>query len=185
MYTNQINLTQPTLSMPKTNETPSLKELAQGITKLKDSWHYEFKDQKYIFIKNIDDKLTELDVLKVFSQYGDIEDFYFLYDYKNKTKKNCAFLKYHQFESTVLAIDNLDNYKLLDKYIKVSHATSRVPDHDQFVVYHEAILDKLDEAIVYQGKEVKLPTKPKAKKASKSVKEEDPLNNMSTEIMDL
>ena len=170
--------------MFKTKETPSSKELAQRITKLKDSWHYQFKDQKYIHISNIDDRLTELDILKIFSQYGDIEDFYFIYDYKTKKRKNSAFLKYHLFESTVLAVDNLDNYKLLDKYLKVSHANSKPPNHEQFVVYHEAILDKLDEAIIYEGIKTKLPSKPKAKKYN-ATKEEDPLHHISSEMMEL
>ncbi|KAL6936540.1 uncharacterized protein HGUI_00569 [Hanseniaspora guilliermondii] len=171
--------------MSKLKDNPSLKELEQGITNLKDSWHYQFKDQKYIHISNINERLTELDILKIFSQYGDIEDFYFLYDYKTKKRKNSAFLKYNLFESTVLAIDNLNNYKLLDKCMKVSHANSRLPDHEQFVVYHEAILDKLDEAIVYQGSMPNLPTQPKSKGKKVTVKDEDPMKNMSSEIIDL
>lgn len=171
--------------MSKSRDNPSLKELEQGITNIKDSWHYQFKDQKYIHISNIDERLTELDILKIFSQYGDIEDFYFIYDYKTKKRKNSAFLKYNLFESTILSIDNLDNYKLLDKYLKVSHANSRLPDHEQFVVYHEAILNKLDEAIIYKGSMPNLPTQPKSRGQESSVKEEDPMNDISSEIIDL
>ncbi|XBW38534.1 hypothetical protein QEN19_004122 [Hanseniaspora menglaensis] len=139
--------------MANNQKNPSEKELELGITRLKDSWHYDFKDHLYVFITGIDEKLTELDVLKVFSQYGNIVDLFFIYDYKKKIKKSSCVLQYDTFESCVLAVDNLNNYKLLDRWIKVSHTKCKYPDHQDFKKYHDHIMTKLDEAIVYEGDE--------------------------------
>lgn len=43
-------------------------ELQRGITVGRGSWHDEFKNSSYIYVGNLDDELTEGDILSVFSQ---------------------------------------------------------------------------------------------------------------------
>jgi hypothetical protein len=49
------------------------RELAQG-TSLDSSWHNDYRDTAWLFIGNLPQRLTEGDVLCVFSQFGEIED---------------------------------------------------------------------------------------------------------------
>ncbi|KAL6926751.1 hypothetical protein ACO0SA_004857 [Hanseniaspora valbyensis] len=170
--------------MSYSKKSESEKELELGIFRLKDSWHYEFKNQLYIFIGGIDKRLTELDILKVFSQYGNITDFFFLYDYKKKIRKNSCFLKYENFESCVLAIDNLNNFKLLDGWLRVSHTDCKLPEHDAFKTYHQHIKKKLDEAIIYEGDDVDNESEQIEEKKTKFGATEDPMHMVSDELLD-
>lgn len=175
--------------MSSTFKSSSEKELDLGILKLKDSWHNDFKNQLYIFISGISEKLTELDILKVFSQYGNIVDLFFIYDYKKKIRRNSCFLKYSTFESCVLAIDNLDNYMLLGKGLKVSHTKCTLPKHEDFKAYHRHIMKKLDEAIIYEGDYIETEDvnsesiQPTAKLSNKEIIE-DPMHLVTDELLD-
>lgn len=175
--------------MPYNVESTSEKELHLGILKLKDSWHNDFKNDLYIFISGISERITELDILKVFSQYGNIVDLFFLYDYKKKIRKQYCYLKYSAFESCVLAIDNLNNYKLLDKNLKVAHTKCTLPKHEDFKSYHRHIMKKLHEAMIYEGdciKTAEMKTNSLQPTAKLSNKEhlEDPMHLVSDELLD-
>jgi len=51
------------------------RELGQGV-KGGDtaSWHHRYKDSAYVFIGGLDYRLTEGDLLAVFSQFGEVVD---------------------------------------------------------------------------------------------------------------
>lgn len=173
-----------------TQKNPSEKELELGILKLRDSWHNDFKNQLYIFITGVDERITELDILKIFSQYGNILDLFFIYDYKRKVRKNSCVLKYSSFESCVLAVDNLNNYKILDKWLKVSHAKGKHPESQEFRTYHEIVKQKLDEAIIYESDSTDLYSQksPEIKTISKEKPfkvSEDPMAFVNSELLDL
>ncbi|KAI7830047.1 hypothetical protein BX661DRAFT_180994 [Kickxella alabastrina] len=68
------------------------------------SWHDEYKDSAYIFIGGLPFGLTEGDVICVFSQFG------------YGKSKGYGFL-----QSTVLAVDNLNGAKVLDRVLRVDH----------------------------------------------------------------
>ncbi|KAL9656772.1 hypothetical protein ABK040_002744 [Willaertia magna] len=114
------------------------KELSLGYTNTSSSWHFQekYNSSSYIYIGGLDYRLTEGDILTVFSQYGEIIDIdlireeenkdynkdYKDYNNNNKMSKGFCFLSYENIKSTILAIDNLNGIQLGDKIICVDHA---------------------------------------------------------------
>eukprot|EP00924_Labyrinthula_sp_SR-Ha-C_P001123 augustus_masked-scaffold_7-processed-gene-14.51-mRNA-1 protein AED:0.02 eAED:0.02 QI:0/-1/0/1/-1/1/1/0/160 len=96
-------------------------ELNQGIP-LTASWHSDWKHTNWIFCGNLDYSLSEGDVISVFSQYGEVEDFHLVRDEETGKSKGFCFLKYEDWRSTVLAIDNFNSSELLGRVLRVDHA---------------------------------------------------------------
>ncbi|KAJ2088985.1 RNA-binding protein Cwf29 [Coemansia sp. RSA 986] len=85
------------------------------------SWHDEYKDSAYIFVGGLSYDLTEGDVICVFSQYGEIVNVNLVRDKETGASKGFAFLQYEDQRSTVLAVDNLNGFKLLGRVLRVDH----------------------------------------------------------------
>ena len=95
-------------------------ELKMGID-VKNSWHNMYKDSAWIFIGGISYDLSEGDIIAVFSQYGEIVNINLIRDRKTGKSKGFAFLCYQDQRSTILAVDNLNGIKLLNRIIRVDH----------------------------------------------------------------
>ncbi|KAK6589040.1 hypothetical protein RS030_243566 [Cryptosporidium xiaoi] len=91
------------------------------------SWHDEYKNSSYIYIGGLDLGLTEGDIVTVFSQWGEPIDVNLIRDAKTGLSKGYCFLCYEDQRSTVLAVDNANDMKLLDKTIKVDHVKDYRP----------------------------------------------------------
>jgi len=65
--------------------------------------------------------LTEGDVITIFSQYGEIMDINMPRDKETGKPKGFAFLMYEDQRSTVLAVDNLNGAKVLERTLRVDH----------------------------------------------------------------
>ncbi|KAH9943191.1 uncharacterized protein BXZ73DRAFT_40667, partial [Epithele typhae] len=87
----------------------------------KGSWHDEYKDSAYIFVGGLPRELTEGDVITIFSQYGEIMDVNLPRDKETGKPKGFGFLMYEDQRSTVLAVDNLNGAKVLDRTLRVDH----------------------------------------------------------------
>ncbi|ANQ07743.1 Uncharacterized protein PCOAH_00021390 [Plasmodium coatneyi] len=85
------------------------------------SWHDQYKDSSYIYIGNLDRRLTEGDIVIVFSQFGEPIDVNLVRDKETGKSKGYCFLSYEDQRSTVLAVDNFNGYKLLDRPLVVDH----------------------------------------------------------------
>ncbi|ODV96070.1 hypothetical protein PACTADRAFT_49487 [Pachysolen tannophilus NRRL Y-2460] len=85
------------------------------------SWHQQYKDSSYIYIGSLPFDLTEGDILTIFSQYGVPVDLKLVRDSKTGNSKGFGFLKYEDQRSTILAVDNLNGIKILDRTVKVDH----------------------------------------------------------------
>ncbi|KAF8961108.1 hypothetical protein BDZ97DRAFT_1905645 [Flammula alnicola] len=85
------------------------------------SWHDEYKDSAYIFIGGLHFDLTEGDVITIFSQYGEVIDLNMPRDKETGKRKGFAFLMYEDQRSTILAVDNLNGAKVLEKTLRVDH----------------------------------------------------------------
>ncbi|RXW25794.1 hypothetical protein EST38_g19 [Candolleomyces aberdarensis] len=94
------------------------KELELGLTA---SWHDDYKDSARIFVGGLHNDLTEGDVITIFSQYGEIMDIHMPRDKETGGPKGFAFLLYEDQRSTVLAVDNLNGAKVLDRTLRVDH----------------------------------------------------------------
>ncbi|KAG8218904.1 hypothetical protein J3R82DRAFT_4585 [Butyriboletus roseoflavus] len=85
------------------------------------SWHDEYKDSAYIFIGGLHLDLTEGDVIAIFSQYGEVMDVNLPRDKTTGKTRGFGFLMYEDQRSTVLAVDNLNGAKVLDRTLRVDH----------------------------------------------------------------
>ncbi|KAH9424819.1 RNA-binding motif protein, X-linked 2 [Dermatophagoides pteronyssinus] len=96
------------------------RELEMGID-VKHSWHQMYKNSAWIFIGGLHYDLSEGDVLAVFSQYGEIVNINLVRDRKTGKSRGFAFLCYQDQRSTILAVDNFNGIKLLNRIIRVDH----------------------------------------------------------------
>lgn len=85
------------------------------------SWHHQYKDSCYIYIGGLDPRLTEGDVAIVFSQWGEPIDVVLVRDQKTGIPKGFGFLGYEDQRSTILAVDNANGMKLLQRTLRVDH----------------------------------------------------------------
>jgi len=85
------------------------------------SWHYKYKDSAYIFICGFPKKVTEGDLVIVFSQYGEIVDCRIVRDKKTGKSKGFGYICYEDKRSPVLAVDNLNGIKIGGNLILVDH----------------------------------------------------------------
>ncbi|KAG8897633.1 hypothetical protein FRB99_008017 [Tulasnella sp. 403] len=106
------------MNVVKEIQSINAKELEMGS---KGSWHDQYKDSAYIFVGGLHNGLTEGDVVTIFSQYGEIVDVNLPRDKETGKIKGFGFLMYEDQRSTVLAVDNLNGAKVLDRVLRVDH----------------------------------------------------------------
>ncbi|KAI3407060.1 hypothetical protein KGF56_000148 [Candida oxycetoniae] len=107
------------------------KELASKSISYKSSWHYDYRDTNYIYIGNIPQSITAKELIVIFSQYGVPTHLNLVGDNSGKEgeggeggkggHRGFAFLKYANFKSCILAIDNFNGIKLGDRILRVDH----------------------------------------------------------------
>jgi len=97
------------------------RELEMGVAGTKNSWHQEFKDSAWVFMGGMPYQLTEGDVICMFSQYGEVVHINLIRDHTSGKSKGFGFLCYEDQRSTILAVDNLNGFKILDRMIRVDH----------------------------------------------------------------
>ncbi|UZO19416.1 uncharacterized protein OCT59_010712 [Rhizophagus irregularis] len=95
------------------------------------SWHAQYKDSPYIFIGNIPYDLTEGDIITIFSQFGEVLDLQLVRNKQTGESKGFAFLRYEDQRSTILAVDNLNNFTLLGRTLRVDHASAETKDGEK------------------------------------------------------
>ncbi|KAG7382460.1 hypothetical protein PHYPSEUDO_004847 [Phytophthora pseudosyringae] len=88
---------------------------------LSGSWHQKYSESAWVFLGGLPFELSEGDVLCVLSQFGEVEDIHLVRDGKTGKTKGFAFVKFDDQRSTVLAVDNLNGFKLLDRVLRVDH----------------------------------------------------------------
>ncbi|ORX56766.1 hypothetical protein DM01DRAFT_1259742, partial [Hesseltinella vesiculosa] len=85
------------------------------------SWHAQYKDSSWVFVSNLDYELTEGDVICIFSQYGELMNIELVRDQKTGKSRGFGFLQYEDQRSTILAVDNLNGSKVLERTLRVDH----------------------------------------------------------------
>lgn len=96
----------------------------------KASWHDMYKDSAWIFVGGFPYTLTEGDIICVFSQYGEIVNIHLVRDKESGKSKGFCFICYEDRRSTILAVDNLNGIKLLNRSIRVDHVLDYKPPKD-------------------------------------------------------
>ncbi|XP_066257455.1 RNA-binding motif protein, X-linked 2-like [Euwallacea similis] len=96
--------------------------------KSKSSWHDQYRDSAWIFVGGLPYDLTEGDIICVFSQYGEVVNINLIRAKETGNSKGYCFLCYEDQRSTVLAVDNFNGIKILNRTIRVDHVQNyKVP----------------------------------------------------------
>jgi RNA-binding motif X-linked protein 2 len=93
----------------------------EDCTPVEASWHRDYDDTAFIYIGGLDERLTEGDVITIFSQYGEPVYLNLVRDKETGKSRGFAFLKYEDQRSCDLAVDNLGGAKVMERYLKVDH----------------------------------------------------------------
>lgn len=104
------------------------------------SWHADYSDTSYIYVGYLPIELEEKDILAIFSQYGNPTHLNLIRDRETGKSRGFCYLKYEDFRSCVLAIDNFNGIKVWDKRIKVDHVYYKLREgqnEDDFKVHYE------------------------------------------------
>eukprot|EP01138_Halocafeteria_seosinensis_P003464 gb/GECG01003540.1/.p1 GENE.gb/GECG01003540.1/~~gb/GECG01003540.1/.p1 ORF type:complete len:302 (+),score=51.69 gb/GECG01003540.1/:1-906(+) len=94
---------------------------------LKESWHWTYKGCAWVYVGGLPYKLTEGDVICIFSQFGEIEDIHLVRNEETGKSMGFAFVKYEDWRSTILAVDNMNGVEILGRTINVDHKKEYKP----------------------------------------------------------
>lgn len=133
------------MSVQKLNNT----ELQQG-TPFSASWHKDFADTNTIYVGHLPQEMNEHDLLILFSQYGVPIAVHLARDPISGKSKKYAFITFESWESTVLSVDNFDNWNITPTdRLKVNHAYYRersdtnMRNDDQVSKWEKAVKEEL------------------------------------------
>lgn len=87
----------------------------------KSSWHDQYKDSAWIFVGGLPYDLTEGDIICIFSQYGEVVNVNLIRAKDTGKSRGFCFLCYEDQRSTILAVDNFNGIKILNRTIRVDH----------------------------------------------------------------
>lgn len=106
------------------------------------SWHQDYADTSYIYVGNLHEKIQEIDLVKIFSQWGNPTHVNLIKDRDSGKSRGFAYLKYEDQRSCVLAVDNFNGVLIYERPLKVDHTYYQLRDgqeEDDFAVdYLEA-----------------------------------------------
>ncbi|GMM30009.1 U2 snRNP complex subunit [Martiniozyma asiatica (nom. inval.)] len=131
--------------MPTTKELSEQLLLLPQLPSVGATWHYDYRDSNSIYIGNLPPQMNEHDILIMFSQWGIPVFVKLMRDKISGKSHRYAFLRYEQWESTVLAVDNANGVELIPKEmikdgdnwngggLKVDHCTYKGYKYDAYV----------------------------------------------------
>ena len=102
----------------------------EDCTPVEASWHRDYEDTAFIYIGGLDDRLTEGDIITIFSQYGEPVFLNLVRDKDTGKSRGFAFLKYEDQRSCDLAVDNLGGAKVMDRFLRVDHTRYKKRDDE-------------------------------------------------------
>ena len=117
-------------------------ELKNGF---KGSWHDEYKNSAYIYIAGLPYELNEGDIMQMFSQYGEVVDLELKRDKETGNSLGYCFLAYEDQRSTVLAVDNFNETKVMGRTIKVDHTFYKPTNEEEFNQRRQKIFPYFDQ----------------------------------------
>uniref|UniRef100_A0A7E4VMJ0 RRM domain-containing protein n=1 Tax=Panagrellus redivivus TaxID=6233 RepID=A0A7E4VMJ0_PANRE len=113
----------------------NVRELKQGYTgDGSKSWHQQYAKSAWIYAGSLPFDLNEGDLLKVFSQYGEIVNINLMRDRTTGKSRGFAYICYADQRSTILAVDNFNGINLVGRPIHVDHVEEyRLPKYKEDV----------------------------------------------------
>eukprot|EP00834_Sanchytrium_tribonematis_P002297 NODE_67_length_25542_cov_1.476831.p18 type:complete len:164 gc:universal NODE_67_length_25542_cov_1.476831:13594-13103(-) len=101
------------------------------------SWHHDYSSN-WIFVGNVKSDISNADLLILFSQYGEPVHL------ERNENNSFAFLKYQNFNSTVLAIDNFNGSEYKGCILHIDHAKERKSDGNPLFELHPFDVEIVD-----------------------------------------
>jgi RNA-binding motif protein, X-linked 2 len=86
------------------------------------SWHTDYRDTSTVYVGGLDPRLSEGDVLAIFSQFGEPVWLRLARDRDTGKSKGFGWLRYEDQRSCDLAVDNLSGADVLGRKLGVDHA---------------------------------------------------------------
>jgi RNA-binding motif protein, X-linked 2 len=102
----------------------------ENCTSTSASWHRDYADTAFIYIGGLDLRLSEGDVITIFSQYGEPDFVNLVRDRETGKSKGFAFLRYQDQRSTDLAVDNLGGASVMGRLLNVEHTRYKKRDDE-------------------------------------------------------
>src|ERR1700749_4501763 len=109
----------------------------EDCTPVEASWHRDYEDTAFIYIGGLDERLTEGDIITIFSQYGEPVFLNLVRDKDTGKSRGFAFLKYEDQRSCDLAVDNLSGAQVLGRLLSVDHARYKMKEGERETVGEE------------------------------------------------
>ncbi|KAL9081952.1 MAG: hypothetical protein Q9159_006869 [Coniocarpon cinnabarinum] len=117
------------------NQIRSVQALNQreldAVTPPSASWHTDHRNSAFIYIGGLDARLSEGDVIVIFSQYGQPNYLNLPRDKETGKPRGFAFLRYADQRSTDLAVDNLGGADVLGRKLRVDHCEYKVREGER------------------------------------------------------
>ena len=96
--------------------------------------HSDYRGSAYVIVTSVSPKLDELDLSRVFSQYGEITDIHLARQKKQSGSTATAFICYEDQRSSDVAVDNFDGVVLEGHKLRVRHLLNyELPTEYRFV----------------------------------------------------
>ncbi|EMG46913.1 hypothetical protein G210_2820, partial [Candida maltosa Xu316] len=133
------------------------------------SWHYEYRDTNYLYLGNIPFNIVEKDIIIIFSQYGIPTHINMVKDKETGKHRGFGFLKYANFKSCILAIDNFNGIKLGDRVLRVDHTYYKLRGderEDDYLINYDEVRKEIE------GNEEEVPKEPRRITEKKEVDED-------------
>lgn len=125
----------------------------ENCTPVEASWHKDYEDTAFIYIGGLDERLTEGDIITIFSQYGEPVYLNLVRDKETGKSKGFAFLKYEDQRSCDLAVDNLGGAKVMERFLRVDHTRYKKRDDEDLSDNTRAFVAKPTEGSKNHGRE--------------------------------
>ncbi|KAI5953396.1 hypothetical protein KGF54_002768 [Candida jiufengensis] len=123
------------------------KELKSHNLTYKSSWHYDYRDTNYIYIGNIPQTIKYKDIIIIFSQYGIPTHLNLIINKETGKHRGFAFLKYSNFKSCILAIDNFNGIKINSNMLIVDHNYYKLhynEKEDDYLINYDEIRKEIE-----------------------------------------
>lgn len=148
------------------------------------SWHADYRHTAFVFVGGLDQRLSEGDVIVIFSQFGEPVYLNLVRDRDTGKSKGFGFLKYADQRSCDLAVDNLSGAEVLGWKLRVDHCEYKVKEGERVwdnTYGSEGEEDTKNGASATEDEEDRRPVLDEERELEKLIREhddEDPMKDM-------
>ena len=147
------------------------------------SWHRDYADTAFVYIGGLDARLSEGDVITIFSQYGEPDFVNLVRDRETGKSKGFCFLRYADQRSTDLAVDNLGGASVMGRLLNVEHTRYKKRDDEELANNTRGFLDSKEQEQEEEESEPDRPLLEEEKQLAKLLRDVDDEDPMKGELV--